>query len=350
MVALSRSRHSVCRSHHFPRSTPHPLVPLEPPSQQIAMVLSALAEGLDPSAAERVFGYRQATITPWLTRAGEYAQTLHERSFRTLWLPHLQLDELRTRLRCSTQVIWLWLTIDPLTKILPVLHLGPGTQNAAHMVIHSLQHLLVPGCLPLFTSDGLNVYFYALPCPFWTVARHDSPRAESTPVASGSRIDIWAGEEKLPAAQADAGYACDAPGNKRGSHGRLTKTGLLGAAEHLVYQAGESDRPSWGGSAGTSHLGHGEARSTPLSPLGMVASLLSLCASPCSTTSGARAATSARWQADGAALPTACPSDGSGKNQPTMDSAGSAMVSLATGATLHMLSVKEVRKRHVKER
>ncbi len=36
---------------------------LKTPSQQIAMVLSALAEGLDASAAERVFGYRQATIT-----------------------------------------------------------------------------------------------------------------------------------------------------------------------------------------------------------------------------------------------------------------------------------------------
>src|SRR5713226_6043312 len=59
------------------------------------MVLTALAEGLDPSAAERVFGYRQDTISTWLTRAGEYAQTLHERSFRNLWLPHLQLDELR---------------------------------------------------------------------------------------------------------------------------------------------------------------------------------------------------------------------------------------------------------------
>jgi hypothetical protein len=34
------------------------------------VVLSALAEGLDASAAERVFGYRQATITTWLSRAG----------------------------------------------------------------------------------------------------------------------------------------------------------------------------------------------------------------------------------------------------------------------------------------
>jgi len=143
-----------------------PLYRLKTPSHQIAMVLSALAEGLDPSAAERVFGYRQATITTWLSRAGQHAQTLHERSFRTLWLPHLQLDELRTRLRSNTQVLWLWLAIDPCTKILPVLQLGPRTQNMAHLLIHSLRQLLAPGCLPLFTSDGLNLYFYALTAHF----------------------------------------------------------------------------------------------------------------------------------------------------------------------------------------
>jgi transposase-like protein len=143
-----------------------PLYRLKTPSHQIAVVLTALAEGLDPSAAERVFGYRQATITTWLARAGEHAQILHERSFRTLQLPHLQLDELRTRLRCSTQVLWLWLAIDPLTKILPVLQLGPRTQNMAHRVIHSLRQILAPGCLPLFTSDGLNLYFYALTAHF----------------------------------------------------------------------------------------------------------------------------------------------------------------------------------------
>ena len=40
-----------------------PLYRLKTPSHRVARVLSALAEGLDPSAAERVFGYRQATIT-----------------------------------------------------------------------------------------------------------------------------------------------------------------------------------------------------------------------------------------------------------------------------------------------
>jgi len=130
------------------------------------MVLSPLAEGLDASVAERVFGYRQATITTWLSRAGEHAQTLHERFFCHLRLPHLQLDELRTRLRSANQILWLWLAIDPLTKILPVLELGPRTQHMAHRVIHSLRLLLVPGCIPLFTSDGLNLYFYALTAHF----------------------------------------------------------------------------------------------------------------------------------------------------------------------------------------
>jgi len=56
--------------------------------------------------------------------------------------------------------------IDPTTKILPVLHLGLRTQNAAHAVIHCLRRILAPGCIPLFTSDGLNLYFYALTAHF----------------------------------------------------------------------------------------------------------------------------------------------------------------------------------------
>jgi hypothetical protein len=119
-----------------------PLYRLKTPSQQVAMVLSALSEGLDPSAAEWVFGYRQATITTWLNRAGKHAQTLHERFFCHLHLPHLQLDELRTRLRSYKQVLWLWLAIDPCTKLLPVLQLGPRTQHMAHLLIHSLRQSL----------------------------------------------------------------------------------------------------------------------------------------------------------------------------------------------------------------
>src|SRR5947209_6812842 len=107
-----------CQACHTTFSARHdtPFYRLKTPSHQVARVLSALAEGLDPSEASRVFGSRQATITTWLTREGSHAQILHERSFCHLWLPHLQLDELRTRLRSSKQVLWMWLAIDPLTR------------------------------------------------------------------------------------------------------------------------------------------------------------------------------------------------------------------------------------------
>jgi hypothetical protein len=96
-------RGPACRT-TFSARRDTPLYRLKTPSQQIAVVLSALAEGLDPSAAERVFGFRQATISTWLSRAGKHAQTFHERSFCHLRIPHLQLDELRTRLRSSTHL------------------------------------------------------------------------------------------------------------------------------------------------------------------------------------------------------------------------------------------------------
>src|SRR5205085_7182619 len=82
-----------------------PLYRLKTPSRAGSQRCSLrLPEGLDASAAERIFGYRQATITTWLSRAGENAKALHERSFRDLHLPHLQLDELHTRLRSAKQI------------------------------------------------------------------------------------------------------------------------------------------------------------------------------------------------------------------------------------------------------
>jgi IS1 family transposase len=96
-------------------------------------------------------------------------------------------DELRTRLRCATQILWLWMAIDPLTKMIPVLQLGPRTQNMAHTVTHSLRRSLNPGCLPLFTSDGLNLYFYALTAHFghWREVGRRGRKAFRWQVAAG---------------------------------------------------------------------------------------------------------------------------------------------------------------------
>jgi transposase-like protein len=227
-------RCQACRT-TFSARRDTPLYRLKTPSHQVAMVLSALAEGLDASEACRIFGYRQPTITTWLTRAGGHAEILHERSFCHLWLPHLQLDELRTRLRNATQVLWLWLAIDPCTKILPVLLLGPRTQHMAHMVLHSLRQTLAPGCIPLFTSDGLNHYFYALTAHFgqWLALGRRGQIVQKT--AGGAKPDLRPGEEKLSAAQARARLAGDAPWHRNRSQSGLTGIRPLWTTQHGIH-------------------------------------------------------------------------------------------------------------------
>jgi transposase-like protein len=161
---------------------------LKTPSQKVAMVrISRWPKDWTHPPQSGSQGSRQATITTWLTRAGEHAQTLHKHSFSNLQLPHVQLDELRTRLRSHSCVLWLWLAIDSHTKILPVLHLGPRTQTAAHAVIHALRQVLAPGCLPLFSSDGLNLYFYALTAHFghWHTVSRRGRKVKQWQVAPG---------------------------------------------------------------------------------------------------------------------------------------------------------------------
>jgi transposase-like protein len=127
--------------------------------QRIGEVLSAVAEGLDVAAAVRVFGHGEGTVTRWLARAGQHADRLHARLFRSLCLPHVQLDEIRARLRSRRAVLWVWLALDPLTKIVPTVSLGPRTQEAAHAMVHALKECLAPACVPIFTSDGLRLYY-----------------------------------------------------------------------------------------------------------------------------------------------------------------------------------------------
>jgi hypothetical protein len=86
-----------------------------------------------------VFGHRHATITTWQTRAGMHSATLHDRTFRHLHLPHREFDELRTRLRGRAHTLWLWVAVDPLSKIMVVLRLGPRTQDAAPRGPRSVQ-------------------------------------------------------------------------------------------------------------------------------------------------------------------------------------------------------------------
>ena len=131
-------------------------------------VLASLAEGMSVAAAVRVFGHAEGTLTTWLTRAGMHSARLHAQKLRGLQLGHVQLDELRTTLRNKGQEVWLWLALDARTKLIAAAELGPRTQALAHVLIHALVQTLALGCIPVFTSDGLILYFYSLTAHFGT--------------------------------------------------------------------------------------------------------------------------------------------------------------------------------------
>jgi hypothetical protein len=159
-------------------------------------------------------------------------------------------------------------------------------------------------------------------------------------MAGGGGPDLRPGEEKLPAAQAGACHASNAPGDTGRSYHRLAETGFLWTVEHGFHRAGSTNRPSRRGSARTPHLGHGSAVLMPARSSGMVESVLSLCTSSRSAANSAHAASRARRQTSGATLPTTYACDGSRKNTSTMDSERGAHLSIAASLRLKVIEAR----------
>ena len=148
-----------------------PLYHLRTPLRRIATVMTALSEGVDLAAAGRIFGHHASTFTRWLERGGAHSERLHERLlFRALEPGHVQLDELVTKVRMGEGKLWLWTAITAHSKLILAVHLGGRTIEDACVLIHRMSQRLVAGCLPVFTTDGLNQYFYGLTAHvgFWS--------------------------------------------------------------------------------------------------------------------------------------------------------------------------------------
>jgi IS1 family transposase len=168
-----------CQACHHKFSARRHTVPyqLKTPPAHVAQVLHAVAEGLSSHAAARVFHVSETTVRNWISRAGQHSQHLHHRMLHNLKLTHIQLDELRLKLRGFAEAAWLWIACDARTKIIPAFAVGPRTQALADQLVHEVAQRLAPGYLPIFSSDGLALYFYALTAHFgeW-VQTLDTPR------------------------------------------------------------------------------------------------------------------------------------------------------------------------------
>ena len=147
--------------------TDTPVRGLKTPLEQVRLVVMALAEGLDLSAASRIFRHHPTTIARWVERCGVHGARLHEQVlFRVIQAGHVQLDELVIRVKNKTDRVFVWTAIAAHSKLVLGLHIGGRTLAEACTLVHQVMRTLAPGCLPVFTSDGLNHYFYALTAHF----------------------------------------------------------------------------------------------------------------------------------------------------------------------------------------
>jgi IS1 family transposase len=112
--------------------------------------------------------------------AGEAAEQL--RAFTIYFLcdvhaQQLQLDELYAVIRAlkagelsekeATERLegarpWVWTAIDPVSKLLLAIEVGPRTVAMAQRVVHQVVGVLAPGCVSAWFSDGFKGYLPAI--------------------------------------------------------------------------------------------------------------------------------------------------------------------------------------------
>jgi IS1 family transposase len=57
---------------------------------------------------------------------------------------------------------WVWTAIDPVSKLLLAIEVGPRTVAMAQRVVHQVVGVLAPGCVPAWFSDGFKGYLPAI--------------------------------------------------------------------------------------------------------------------------------------------------------------------------------------------
>jgi IS1 family transposase/transposase-like protein len=143
-----------------------PLYGLKTASERVKLATHLAMVGMSIAAISEVMGHSEETVRQWLVRGGVHSERLHERILRDLVVGHIQLDELVNKVRHLGRRVWVWTAQDALSKAWLAWHVGKRTQADAHRLVHRVKAVLAADCVPVFTSDGLQQYFYALTAHF----------------------------------------------------------------------------------------------------------------------------------------------------------------------------------------
>src|SRR5499427_790524 len=143
----------------------------------IVHVIACLAEGLGIRGTARVFEVDPNTVLQWLVEAAEQLRAFSQHFLHDVRVRQVQLDELFALLsavkdgavseadaieRLERMSQWVWVALDPESKLLLAIDVGPRTLALAQRVVHHVVRLLAPDCAPLFLTDGFRAYLTAL--------------------------------------------------------------------------------------------------------------------------------------------------------------------------------------------
>src|SRR5215467_10796541 len=143
----------------------------------IVHVIGCLAEGLGIRGTARVFEVDPNTVLQWLVEAAEQLRAFVQHFLHDIRVHQVQLDELFALLsavkdgevsaaeaiaRLERASQWVWVAMDPESKLLLALDVGSRTRAMAQRVVHQVAQVLAPDCAPLFLTDGFREYLTAL--------------------------------------------------------------------------------------------------------------------------------------------------------------------------------------------
>jgi IS1 family transposase len=117
------------------------------------------------------------TVLQWLVEAAEQLQAFSRDVLHDVRVTQVQLDELFALLsagkagdvstaeaiaRLERAPQWVWVAMDPESKVLLAIDVGTRTLAMAPRVVHQVAQAVAPDCAPLFLTDGFREYLTAL--------------------------------------------------------------------------------------------------------------------------------------------------------------------------------------------
>ena len=113
----------------------------------------------------------------WLVEVADHAAAFSQYFLHDVRVTQVQLDELFALLsavkdgtvseaeaieRLERMSQWVWVAMDPESKLLLAIDVGNRTLAMAQRVVHQVVQMLAPDCAPLFLTDGFREYLTAL--------------------------------------------------------------------------------------------------------------------------------------------------------------------------------------------